>query len=111
LWRRNAAVTPDAGTHFSTSRALMGEQTTRILTNETSELQRMVAFILPLGVRKATPADIKCDRILALDTMMTNVVEHAELGDREQQMTVPLSVNEDEFAGPIEDEGRGRWVF
>ena len=84
----------------------MTEHTTLILRNDISELQRVTASISSLCAREGIPADMEYDLTLALEEMITNVVEHAGFGDREHVLTVRLSLNEDEFVAQIEDEGR-----
>ena len=84
----------------------MTEQPNLIFRNGISELGRVTAFISSLCAREAIPVDMEYDLTLALDEMVTNVAENAHPGDREHQLAVRLSLNEDEFVAQIEDEGR-----
>ena len=87
-------------------RAHMAEQTTLVLTNDISELDRVTTFISSLCAREAIDADMEYGLLLALDEIITNIIVHSDLKDRERPITVRLSLNEDEFVAQIEDEGR-----
>jgi anti-sigma regulatory factor (Ser/Thr protein kinase) len=55
----------------------MTEQTTLVLKNDVSELERVMNLLGELCVRRSIPPDIEYDLNLALDEMVSNVARHA----------------------------------
>ena len=84
----------------------MIEQTTLILKNDVSELERVMSFVSDLCVRNSIPPEIEYDLNLALDEMIINVVEHAFPEGGEHHFTVQITVTPEEFTACIEDDGR-----
>ena len=83
----------------------MTEQTTLILKNDVSELERVISFVSDLCIRNSIPPETECDLNLALDEMITNVVKHAYPGGGEHHFTLQITVSNEEFVARIEDDG------
>lgn len=83
----------------------MAEQTTLILKNDVSELEPVMRHVAQLCARLSIPPDIEYDLNLAMDEMVTNVAKHAYPQGGEHQITVNISLSEDEFVALIEDDG------
>lgn len=83
----------------------MAEQTTLILKNDVSELEKVMSFVSDLCLRNAIPPDTEYDLNLALDEMIINVAKYAFPEGGEHQFTVRISLNDKEFKASIEDEG------
>jgi serine/threonine-protein kinase RsbW len=83
----------------------MAEQTTLILKNDVSELDRVISFVSDLCLRNSLPAETEYDLNLALDEMITNVARHAYPGGGEHHFTLQIAVSNEEFLARIEDDG------
>jgi anti-sigma regulatory factor (Ser/Thr protein kinase) len=83
----------------------MTEQTTLILKNDVSELERVMSYISDLCVRHSIPPETEYDLNLAVDEMVSNVARHAFPGGGEHLFTLQLSMNNEEFVAHIEDDG------
>jgi serine/threonine-protein kinase RsbW len=83
----------------------MAEQTTLILKNDVSELDRVISFVSDLCLRNSLPAETEYDLNLALDEMITNVARHAYPGGGEHHFTLQIIVSNEEFLARIEDDG------
>jgi serine/threonine-protein kinase RsbW len=83
----------------------MAEQTTLILKNDISELERVMSFISELCARHSIPPEIEYDLNLAMDEMVTNVAKHAYPQGGEHHFTVNISLGKEEFVAHIEDDG------
>ena len=84
----------------------MTEETTLILKNDVSELEKVMHLVSELCARNSIPSDIEYDLNLALDEMTTNVAKHAFQDGGEHQFTLAISLNDNEFVARIEDDGR-----
>ena len=84
---------------------VMTEQTTLILKNDVSELERVMSFISELCARHSLPPEIEYDLNLAMDEMVSNVAKHAYPQGGEHHFTVNIRVNNEEFVAHIEDDG------
>ena len=83
----------------------MTEQTTLILKNDVSELERVMGHIAELCARHSLPPEVEYDLNLAMDEMVSNVAKHAYPRGGEHQFTVNISLSEEEFVAHIEDDG------
>lgn len=83
----------------------MAEQTTLILKNDVSELERVMSLISELCGRNSISPEIEYDLNLAMDEMITNVAKHAYPDGGEHQFTVQINVSSGEFVARIEDDG------
>jgi anti-sigma regulatory factor (Ser/Thr protein kinase) len=83
----------------------MTEQTTLILKNDVSELERVLSFVSDLCVRNSIPQETEYDLNLAMDEIVTNVAKHAYPGDGVHQFTLQITVTHEEFVARVEDEG------
>ena len=83
----------------------MTEQTTLILKNDVSELDRVLNLISELCVQNSLPLDTEYDLKLALDEMVSNVAKHAFPDGGEHQFTLKIALNPEEFTARIEDDG------
>jgi len=83
----------------------MAEQTTLILKNDVSELERVLSFVSELCVRNSIPPETEYDLNLALDEIVTNVAKHAYPGDGEHQFTLHITVTHEEIVAQVEDDG------
>jgi anti-sigma regulatory factor (Ser/Thr protein kinase) len=83
----------------------MTEPTTLILKNDVSELESVISFVSGVCVRNSIPAETERDLKLALDEMVTNVVQHAYPGSGEHHFTLQITVSNEEFVARIEDDG------
>jgi len=83
----------------------MTEQTTLILKNDVSELDRVMTFISDLCLRHSIPPEIEYDLNLALDELVTNVARYAYPGGGEHHFTLQISLNNKEFLARLEDDG------
>ena len=83
----------------------MIEQTTLVLKNDVSELERVMSFISSLSVRNALSPDMEYDLNLALDEVISNIARHAYRDGQEHLFTVQITLNEEEIVARIEDDG------
>jgi anti-sigma regulatory factor (Ser/Thr protein kinase) len=83
----------------------MIEQTTLVLKNNVTELEKVMSFISSLCARNSISPEIEYDLNLALDEVISNIVRHAFPDGQEHTFTVNLSLNDQEFVARIEDEG------
>jgi len=83
----------------------MTEQTTLILKNDLSELDRVMTFVTDLCLRNSIPPEIEYDLNLALDELVTNVARYAYPGGGEHHFTLQISLNNKEFVARLEDDG------
>jgi len=83
----------------------MTEQTTLILKNDVSELERVMSFVSELCTRNSISPEMEYDLNLAMDEMVTNVAKHAYPQGGEHHFTVQISLSEKEFVARIEDDG------
>jgi serine/threonine-protein kinase RsbW len=83
----------------------MAEQTTLVLKNDVSELERVMSFVSELSSRNSIPPDIEYDLNLAMDEMITNVAKHAFPENEEHHFTVQITLDDQEFIARIEDDG------
>ena len=83
----------------------MTEQTTLILKNDISELEKVMSLVSALCLQKSIPPDTEYDLNLALDEMISNVAQHAFPQGEEHHFSVQISVNNEEFVARIEDDG------
>jgi serine/threonine-protein kinase RsbW len=83
----------------------MTEQTTLILKNDVSELERVMSFISELCARNSIPPEIEYDLNLAMDEMVTNIAKHAFPEGEENHFTVSINLSHQEFVAHIEDDG------
>jgi serine/threonine-protein kinase RsbW len=83
----------------------MTEQTTLILKNDVSELERVMSYITDLCLRNSIPPETEYDLNLSLDEIITNVARHAYSDGKEHHFTLQISMNTEEFAACIEDDG------
>ena len=84
----------------------MTEQTTMILKNDVSELEKVMSFITELCAHNSIPPETEYDLNLALDEIITNVVKHAYPAGEEHQFAVHLALEDHEFVARIEDDGK-----
>ncbi len=84
---------------------MMIEQTTLILKNDASELERVLAFVSDLCARHGIPPQTEFDLNLALDEIVTNVIRYAFPEGGEHQFTLQIEVSHEEFVARIEDDG------
>jgi anti-sigma regulatory factor (Ser/Thr protein kinase) len=83
----------------------MNEQTTLILKNNVSELERVLSFVSDLCVRNSIPPETEYDLNLAMDEIITNVAKHAYPGGGEHQFTLQIAMSNEEFVARVEDDG------
>jgi anti-sigma regulatory factor (Ser/Thr protein kinase) len=83
----------------------MTEQTTMILKNDVSELEKVMSFITELCARNSIPPETEYDLNLALDEMITNVAKHAFPDRGEHHFTLQIAASPEEFVARIEDDG------
>ena len=83
----------------------MNEQTTLILKNNVSELERVLSFVSDLCVRNSIPPETEYDLNLAMDEIITNVAKHAYPGGGEHQFTLQITMSNEEFVARVEDDG------
>lgn len=83
----------------------MTEQSTLILKNDVSELERVMNFISELCSRNSISAEVEYDLNLALDELIANVAKHAFPKGEEHHFTVQIGVGKEEFVARIEDDG------
>ena len=83
----------------------MTEQTTLILKNDVSELERVLSFVSDLCVRNSIPPETEYDLNLALDEIVTNVAKHAYPAGEEHQFTLQITLSNEEFVARVEDDG------
>ena len=83
----------------------MTERATLILKNDLSELERVMSFVADLCVRNSIPPETEYDLNLALDEMITNVIQHAYPVSGEHHFTLQITVSNEEFVARIEDDG------
>ena len=83
----------------------MTEQTTLILKNDVSELERVMSFVSDLCVRNSIPPETEYDLNLAMDEMITNVAKHAYPEGGEHQFTLQITMSNEEFVARVEDDG------
>ena len=98
--RRSAATTGD-----DERRYVMTEQSTLILKNDESELESAMSFISDFCVRNSIPPETEHDLKLALDEMITNVIQHAYPVSGEHRFTLQINLSDEEFVARIEDDG------
>lgn len=84
----------------------MAEQTTLILKNEVSELDRVMSFVSDLCTRNSISPEIEYDLNLALDEMIINVTQHAFAKGEEHFYTLQITLTPEEFTACIEDDGK-----
>ena len=83
----------------------MTEQTTLILKNDLSELEKVMSLVSDLCLQNSIPPDTEYDLNLALDEMISNVAQHAFPKGEDHHFSVQISVNNEEFVVRIEDDG------
>jgi len=83
----------------------MTEQTTLILKNDVSELEKVMSLVSDLCLQNSIPPDTEYDLNLALDEMISNVAQHAFPKGEDHHFSVQISVNNEEFVARIEDDG------
>jgi serine/threonine-protein kinase RsbW len=83
----------------------MTEQTTLILKNDVSELERVMSFVADLCARYSIPPETEYDLNLALDEMIANVARHAYPEGGEHHFTLQITMSNEEFVARIEDDG------
>lgn len=83
----------------------MTEQTTLILKNDVSELERVMSFVSGLCARNSIPPETEYDLNLALDEMVTNVVRYAHPEGGDHRFTLQITLSPAEFVACIEDDG------
>ena len=83
----------------------MTEQTTLVLKNDVSELDRVMALVSDLCQRNSIPPEIEYDLNLAVDEMVTNVARYAYPGGGEHLFTLQITLNNHEFVARFEDDG------
>ena len=83
----------------------MTEPTTLILKNDVSELESVISLVSDLCVRNSIPPETERDLKLALDEMITNVVQHAYPGSGEHHFILQITASNEEFVARIEDDG------
>jgi serine/threonine-protein kinase RsbW len=83
----------------------MTEQTTLILKNDLSELERVMSFVSELCARNSIPPETEYDLNLALDEIVTNVARHAHRDGGEHHFTLHIALSKEEFVARIEDDG------
>jgi anti-sigma regulatory factor (Ser/Thr protein kinase) len=83
----------------------MTEQTTLILKNDVSELERVLSFVSDLCARRSISPETEYDLNLALDEIITNVAKHAYPQGGEHQFTLQITISDGEFVVRVEDDG------
>ena len=83
----------------------MSEQTTMILKNDVSELERVLSFVSDACARNAIPPETEYDLKLALDEIVSNVAKHAYPEGGEHHFSLQITITADEFVARIEDDG------
>jgi serine/threonine-protein kinase RsbW len=83
----------------------MSEQTTLILKNDLSELERVMILVSDLCGRHTIPPEIEYDLNLALDEIVSNVVKYAYPKGGEHLFSLHISLSDDEFVARVEDDG------
>jgi anti-sigma regulatory factor (Ser/Thr protein kinase) len=83
----------------------MIEQTTLMLKNDISELESVMSFVSGLCARNSIPPEMEYDLNLALDEMITNVIQYAHPEGGDHHFTLQITTSPEEFVARIEDDG------
>ena len=83
----------------------MTDQTTLVLKNDLSELDKVMNSVSDVCARNAIPPDTEYDLNLAVEEMVGNVARHAYPEGGEHFFTLQIIVSDDEFVACIEDDG------
>ena len=73
--------------------------------NDVAELERLNAFLADFWTESRLPEDLAMDVTLALEEVFLNVVQHGYLDTAEHRIVVRLSLENENVALTVEDDG------
>jgi anti-sigma regulatory factor (Ser/Thr protein kinase) len=76
-----------------------------IIVNRGSELPRVAGLVDRLGAEHKIASDVLADMQIALDEVLTNVIDYGYADDAQHQIGIRLQVVDDVFEATIEDDG------
>jgi anti-sigma regulatory factor (Ser/Thr protein kinase) len=81
-------------------------QTSITLKNDLAEVERLSQIVDAFGRSHHLPEDFLYGVSLALDEILTNVISYGYSGEAEREITVNLTVHDDEFIAELTDDAR-----
>lgn len=77
-----------------------------IITNRRADVARVSRLVDELGANHGLPLGVVADMNVALDEVLTNIIQHGYSDDRIHEIRIRLTVDNDVLEAVIEDDGK-----